>query len=368
MTGLAGSMGDMRSGSLSGRRVVGGYAVAVAGPAALVALLVPLRESLDLAADVALHLVVVVSAALVGGLGPALVASVVAAAALNFFFTPPFHTLAVNDASNVVALVAFVVVALMVSALVDVAERRAQAAADAARIEAADRLRAALLTAVGHDLRSPLAAAKAAVSGIRAEDVSLGDQDRGELLEAADGALDQLAGLVENLLDMSRLQAGAQPVHPRPTAVEDVLSRALDSLGVAPRGVLLEVEDDLPDVLVDPGLLERVVANLVANAQRFAPPGRPPLLRVTSRVDTVDTGTGGAVRLEVVDHGPGIPTAARNRVFQPFQRLGDSGTGLGLGLALSRGLVEAMGGTVTPTDTPGGGLTMVVVLPIARPA
>lgn len=363
-------MSVMRSGSLSGRRVGWGYAVAVIGPAGLVAVLVPLRESLNLAGDVALHLVVVVSAALVGGLGPALVASVLAGAALNFFFTPPFHTMAVNDASNVVALAAFVVVALMVSALVDVAERRAQAAADAARIEAADRLRAALLTAVGHDLRSPLAAAKAAVSGIRAGDIALDERDRGELLEAADGALDQLAGLVENLLDMSRLQAGAQPVHPRPTVIEDVLAQALDSLGVEPRGVLLEVEDGLPHVLVDPGLLDRAVANLVANAQRFAPPGRPPLLRVTACADPVHGGAGdagGSVRLEVIDHGPGIPTAARDRVFQPFQRLGDSGTGLGLGLALSRGVVEAMGGSITPTDTPGGGLTMVVLLPVASP-
>ncbi|WP_183095227.1 sensor histidine kinase [Nocardioides stalactiti] len=346
----------MRSGSLSGRRVGAGYLLAGVGPSALVAVLVPLRDTINLAGDVALFLVLVVAAALVGGLGPALVSSAVAVAALNFFFTPPFHTLAVNDPSNVVALAAFVVVGVMVSWLVDVAERRAQAAAAGAQIEAADRLRAALLTAVGHDLRSPLAAAKAAVSGMRTDDVALDERDRDELLEAADGALDRLAGLVDNLLDMSRLQAGAQPVHLRPIAVEDVVARALDYLGVEPRTVLLEVEEDLPDVLVDPGLLERAVANLVANAQRFAPPGEPPVLRV----DEHD----GAVRLQVVDRGPGIPAPARDQVFQPFQRLGDSGTGLGLGLALSRGLVEAMGGTVTPVDTPGGGLTMVVVLPV----
>lgn len=353
-------MTDMRSGSLSGRRRAWGYVLAVAGPVALVPALVPLRGTVNLAGDVAVYLVLVVGAALVGGLGPALVASAVAASALNFFFTRPYHRLTISDPDNVVALCAFVLVAVMVSWLVDVAERRAATAAAAAEIEAADRLRAAILTAVGHDLRSPLAAAKAVVSGLRADDVTLDEPDRRELLEAADDALDRLAGLVDNLLDMSRLQAGALPIHPRPTAIEDVLARALDYLGVEPRAVVLEVAEGLPDVVVDAGLLERAVANIVANAQRFAPVGEPPVVRVGCEGDTM--------RLEVVDRGRGIPAAAHDEVFRPFQRLGDTGTGLGLGLALARGLIEAMGGTVTPTETTGGGLTMVVTLPVVRPA
>lgn len=353
-------MTDMRSGSLSARRRVWGYGLAVGGPAMLLPGLVPLRGTLNLAGDVAVYLVLVVAASLVGGLGPALVASVVSAGVLNFFFTRPYHRLTVSDPDNVVALCAFVLVAVMVSWLVDVAERRAAAAAAAAEIEAADRLRAAILTAVGHDLRSPLAAAKAVVSGLRAEDVTLTESDRRELLEAADGALDRLTGLVDNLLDMSRLQAGALPIHSRPTAIEDVLARALDYLGVEPRAVVLDVEEGLPDVVADAGLLERAIANIVANAQRFAPVGEPPVVRVDA--------VGEDVRLQVIDRGRGIPEAAREEVFQPFQRLGDTGTGLGLGLALARGLVDAMGGSVTPTETAGGGLTMVVTLPIARPA
>lgn len=324
----------------------------------IVPALLPFRGGrLNLASDVAVFLVLVVGAALVGGLGPALAASVLSAVALNFFFTEPFHTFAISDANNIVALVAFVVVASMVSWLVDVAERRAEAAAAAAEIAAADRLRTAILAAVGHDLRSPLAAAKAVVSGLREEGVALDERDRRELLEAADGALDRLTGLVDNLLDMSRLQAGAMPVHLRPTALEDVLSRALDDLGVAPRSVVLEVEEDLPEVLADPVLLERVVVNVVANAQRFAPVGRPPVVAAMRHA--------GRVRLLVADEGPGIPADDRERVFRPFQRLGDTGTGLGLGLALSRGLVEAMGAEIDPTDTPGGGLTMVLDLPVA---
>ena len=256
-----------------------------------------------------------------------------------------------------VALVAFVLVAGLVSWVVDVAERRSAKAAAAAELEAADRLRTALLAAVGHDLRTPLATAKAVVSGLRAGDVELDLRDRDELLETADGALDRLAGLVDNLLDLSRLQAGAMPVHLRPVPVEEVVSQALDDLGVEARRVLLDVDEGLPAVVADPGLLERVVVNLVANAQRFSPPGAPPVVGATR--------DGDRVLLSVVDRGPGIPAAAHDRVFQPFQRLGDtdSGTGIGLGLALARGLTEAMDGTLTPLETPGGGLTMRLSLP-----
>ena len=141
--------------------------------------------------------------------------------------------------------------------------------------------------------------------------------------------------------------------------VHDIVARALDDLGVRPRAVVLEVPEDLPDVLVDPGLLERVIVNVVANAQRYA--SDPPLLRAVSERDRVE--------LRVIDTGPGIPVTDRDRVFLPFQRLGDTSTaGLGLGLALSRGLMEAMAGTLEPEDTPGGGLTMVISLPSATPA
>ncbi|WP_408897365.1 DUF4118 domain-containing protein [Nocardioides sp. R1-1] len=347
--------------SLSRRRRVGGFVVAVAAPALLVPVLVPLRDQLNLASDVALFLVAVVGSALVGGVLPALVAAVLGATLLNFWFTRPFHTFAIDDANNAVALVAFVVVAMMVGWVVDLAARRAEAAAAAAEIEAADRMRAALLAAVGHDLRTPLAAAKASVSGLLSDDVALSRGDHVALLATTDDALDRLAALVDNLLDMSRLQAGAIPVRLRPVALGDVVARALDDLGVAPRGVLIDVPDDLPAVLTDPGLLERVLVNLLSNAQRFSPPDRPPVVRVT-------TGDGPAtarVVIEVVDHGPGIDGADRERVFQPFQRLGDTDntTGIGLGLAVARGLADAVGGELVPTATPGGGLTMRLSLP-----
>jgi two-component system sensor histidine kinase KdpD len=156
---------------------------------------------------------------------------------------------------------------------------------------------------------------------------------------------------------MSRLQLGAMPVYPRPVAVEEVLTRALDDLGVSPRSVVLELAEGLPQVVVDPGLLERVIVYLVSNAQRYSPTGSPPLVTASC--------VPGRVELRVVDTGPGIPPSEQEFVFLPFQRLGDTDTttGVGLGLAVSRGLVEAMGGSLEPEETPGGGLTMVVSLP-----
>ena len=343
----------MVPGNLSARRRVLGYAMAVVGVAVLAAGLDPLRGRLDLASDALLFLLLVVTTAIVGGLGPALVAGALGALVLNFFFTQPYHTLRIHEASDVVAVAVFGIVALMVSWVVDLAARRAAAVREAAELEAGNRLRTALLAAVGHDLRTPLAAAKAAVSGLRSREVVLAEEDRRELLETADEALDRLSALIENLLDLSRLQAGALPVRTRAVPLEDVIAQALDDPGVEPRAVVLDLPEELPDVVVDPGLLERVVVNLVANAQRYAV--EPPLLTAAA----VD----GRVEMRVVDTGPGIPAADRDRVLVPFQRLDDSGAGLGLGLALSRGLVEAMAGSLAFEDTPGGGLTLVVTVP-----
>ncbi len=235
---------------------------------------------------------------------------------------------------------------------------RLSAAAEAARpIAEADRVRTALLAAVSHDLRTPLASAKAAVTSLRSPEIEWDAADHDELLATADESLDKLSHLVDNLLDMSRLQAGALAVFPRPTDLSEIVARSLDDLGPGGRTVTVDIPDDLPEVAVDPGILERVVANLTANALRYAPPGVPPVLTGSSLHDRVE--------LRIIDHGPGIPAEQRNQMFAPFQRLGDTDntTGVGLGLALSRGLTEAMGGTLEPDETPGGGLTMTLSLP-----
>jgi two-component system sensor histidine kinase KdpD len=234
--------------------------------------------------------------------------------------------------------------------------RLAEAAAEVEPVKAADRMRTALLRAVGHDLRTPLAAGWAAVTSLRSRDVQFSPEDREELLATADESMAKLNRLVENLLDLSRLEAGALTLKLRATALEEVLPTALaDFPGVEAGHV-----EDIPAVLVDPPLLERVIANLAGNAARHTPPGTTVLVTASALA--------GRVELRIIDRGPGLPPTGRDRLFEPFQRLGDTDntTGLGLGLALSKGLAEAMNGTLTPEDTPGGGLTMVLSLPVAE--
>ncbi|MEU3861728.1 ATP-binding protein [Streptomyces sp. NPDC028722] len=240
------------------------------------------------------------------------------------------------------------------------AERLAAQAARARELTEIDKLRAALLAAVGHDLRTPLAGIKACVSSLREPDLELTDAQQAELLATVDAAADKMNDLVENLLALSRLQAGALSVHPRDTTVDEVTAAALLHTPPPPgRAIDVDVPDDLPPAWADPGLLERVIANLVANAFDAGPPSQP--VHVHARQE------GNVIRLQVTDHGPGVPADQREHIFAPFQRLTDhtSRHGLGLGLAIARGFTEAMNGTLTPTDTPGGGLTMTLTLPTA---
>jgi len=231
-----------------------------------------------------------------------------------------------------------------------------QTASEIGPLAEADRMRSALLAAVGHDLRRPLAAATTAISGLRSPDISLSPADRTELLATAGESLDTLSDLVTNLLDVSRLQAGALAVALAPVDLADVVLPALDELGLGPDAVELDLQGELSPVLADPGLLQRAVVNLLSNAIRFSPSGER--VRVSASLFA------GTVQLRIMDRGPGIPPDRREDVFVPFQRLGDTDntTGLGLGLALSKGFVEGMGGTLEAEDTPGGGLTMVVSL------
>ncbi|GAA3682307.1 sensor histidine kinase KdpD [Nonomuraea antimicrobica] len=457
--------------ALTQRRRLAGWALALLGLPLLTAALQPLN--LTLPSEILLFLLFVVAVALTGGMWPALTAAVLGFGLLNWFFTPPLRTLTIAEPENVLALAIFVLVAAMVSAVVDLAARRSReaarsradaevlstlaghvlrgaaalpsllarmretfgltavtllekdddepgrwrvvstsggipatspgtadtdvviddrlvlaargrllAASDRRVLQAfaaeaavalrqqrlreaaeraeplaeADRMRTALLAAVGHDLRTPLASAKAAVESLSSTDVTWSDADRAELLATADESLIKLNRLVSNLLDMSRLQAGALGVKLEPVAIEDVLPHAVDDLGPLGERLASDIPSELPELTADPALLERVLVNLMANALRHSPDGEPVLVSASSHGDSVE--------IRVIDRGPGIPTEAHERVFLPFQRLGDrdNHTGVGLGLALSRGLTEAMGGTLVPEDTPGGGLTMTISL------
>ncbi|MEV4557377.1 sensor histidine kinase KdpD [Kitasatospora sp. NPDC049285] len=238
--------------------------------------------------------------------------------------------------------------------------RRLAGEAAAARREAeGNRIRTALLAAVSHDLRTPLAGIKAAVTSLRAEDVEWEPEDEAELLAGIEAGADRLDHLINNLLDMSRLQTGTVTPLIQPTDLDEVVPFALG--GVPAGSVKLDVAETLPMVRADAGLLERVLANLVENAVKYSPDGSPVLVKA-DRLD--QAGRAARVELRIVDRGPGVPEEARERIFAPFQRHGDAprGNGVGLGLAVARGFAEAMGGTVTAEDTPGGGLTMVVAL------
>ncbi|NBM14419.1 sensor histidine kinase KdpD, partial [Streptomyces sp. GC420] len=245
------------------------------------------------------------------------------------------------------AFAAQAVVVLERQRLVDEAER-------ARRLEEANRIRTALLAAVSHDLRTPLAAIKASVSSLRSDDVAWSAQDEAELLAAIEEGADRLDHLVGNLLDMSRLQSGAVTPLVRETDLDEVVPLALK--GVPEESVALDIPETLPMVAADKGLLERIVANVVENAVKYSPAG--------SRVLLAASALGDRVELRTIDRGPGVPDSAKEEIFKPFQRHGDvpRGNGVGLGLAVARGFAEAMGGTLTAEDTPGGGLTMVLAL------
>ncbi|MFE6053512.1 ATP-binding protein [Kitasatospora sp. NPDC056446] len=248
-----------------------------------------------------------------------------------------------------------------------VLERRrlSREAASARREAEGNRIRTALLAAVSHDLRTPLAGIKASVSSLRSADVQWDPEDEAELLEGIEAGADRLDHLINNLLDMSRLHTGTVTPLIQETDLDEVVPYALG--GVPPESVRLDVPETLPMIRADGGLLERSLANLVENAVKYSPEG----VKVLVKADALEQpGQPGRVELRIVDRGPGVPEDAKEKIFAPFQRYGDAprGAGVGLGLAVARGFVEAMDGSVTAEDTPGGGLTMVVSLPaVERP-
>jgi two-component system, OmpR family, sensor histidine kinase KdpD len=233
-------------------------------------------------------------------------------------------------------------------------------ASEAGTLAAANDLRTAILSAVSHDLRTPLAAIKASVTSLLQQDVDWTPEARHEFLETIDEQTDRLNDLVGNLLDMSRLQTGALATRLAPVGVDEIVPAALDSLGATTDQVDVHVAETLPRVLADAGLLERALANVIANALAASPPGE----RVVVDAGVAD----GRIDVRVVDRGAGISPGDREQMFRPFQRLGDSGngTGVGLGLAVAKGFVEAMDGEVEVEDTPGGGLTMIFRLRMAE--
>lgn len=462
-------------GALGWRRRILGLVVALTGGPLLSWLLFATSNEETITSDVLSYQLLVVVVALIGGIWPALFAAVLSGLTLDFLFIHPRFTVTIDNPLHALALVLYVVIAILVSWIVDQAARRTRGARRAAAesellatvsgsvlrgesavpalvsrtreafgvsgarllagdgstqqvlatdgepvrdgravvvpvgtdaaggpratlelhggdvgaperrlldvitaqlaaalehseltqtartadaLAATDQVRTALLSAVSHDLRRPLAAAIAAVGGLRAAGPSLSAADHDELVATADESLAALAALVTDLLDVSRVQAGVLAVSLSPVDLAGAVLEALDELGIGPDVVELALDPTVPAVRADPVLLQRVIVNVLANARRYAPPG--------TRVRIASSRLGPTVELRIVDHGPGVSADRQDDIFAPFQRLGDTDntTGLGLGLALSKGFTEGMGGTLTPETTPGGGLTMVVSLPV----
>lgn len=462
----------LASGALGWRREVAGFATAVIVGPLLSWLLFSLRSQESITYEVLSYQLLVVIVAIIGGLRPAVFTAVLSGIALDLLFVAPVFTIAIEHPLHIVALVLYVIIAILVGLIVAQAANRARAAQRAtaeaellvsiagnvlrgdnavlalitrtreafglsgvrlvaadgeilardgepvldgrettvpvgwtsgsgpraflelhggpldapsrrlvevivaqlsAAIEhtdlsvtarevetlaATDQVRTALLSALSHDLRRPLSVAVAAIGGLRgAHELSTSDRD--ELLATADESLATLSTLITDLLDVSRVQAGVLAVSATRVDAEGSILSALDELSLGPADVELALELALPPLHADPVLLQRVLVNLLANALTHSQAG--------GRVTVAANRTGERAEIRIIDHGEGVPLDRQDGIFQPFQRFGDTDntTGLGLGLALSKGFTEGMGGSLTPEDTPGGGLTMVISLPLA---
>ncbi|GAB2968209.1 ATP-binding protein [Actinotalea caeni] len=452
------------TGALTRKRRILGFVVALLGGPALTALLSLFRSEDSITTDVLSYQLLVVIVALVGGLWPALFAAVLSGITLDFLFIEPLYTIHIHQPHHLLSLILYVLIASLVSFVVDRAARYTRAARRSAAeseliqtiagsvlrgdnaiqalidrtreafqlpgvrlmrgedvlarsgeplpdnhhaslritddttlelhgpdlaaseqrllavvtaqlaatlehehlteiakqiepIAASDRVRGALLSALSHDLRRPLAAASAAVGGLKAAGPDLEPAQKRELLDTAEESLGALATLVTDLLDVSRLQAGVLTIAEIPTDPAETIAPALDELHLGPTDVTLSLNHGDAVAHADPVLLQRVLVNLLTNAHRYTPAGTSIHVSTSTFADRLE--------IRIIDRGPGIPPEKLDDIFLPFQRLGDTDntTGLGLGLALSRGFIEAMHGTLTPEDTPGGGLTMVISLP-----
>jgi two-component system sensor histidine kinase KdpD len=232
-------------------------------------------------------------------------------------------------------------------------------AAEAEALAEVDALRTALLRAVSHDLRTPLASIKAMASGLLdSEDIKWKPEQVRDALVTIDEETDRLNRLVGNLLDASRLQIGALAVNLQDIDLAEAIAATLDNIGSAADRVELETPSNLPPARGDSALFEQSLYNVVVNALRHAADAP---VRLTVGV------VGDEIHVCTIDRGPGIPSELRGRVTAPFQQLGDdrSADGVGLGLSIAQGFVHAMEGTLSLEDTPGGGLTVIIALPIA---
>ena len=339
------------------RRRSAGVAFSIGAVAVVTGAVYALRPIAPVVSLGVLYVLAVVAVAVVFGLAYAIPVSVGSMLAFNFLFLPPVHTFALRESENWVALAVYLTVGVVVGELATRSRRLAREAVEAETLRQADAVKTAVLHAVSHDLRSPLTAIRAASEGLDNPAVQLDAREREELFETIGIEVRRLERLVENLLDLSRLEAGPSRRTPELWTADALLASALEQLGREADRVETDIPVEVGLVRVDGPQVHRVLVNLIENALKFSSPSDP--------IDiTVEDG-GGRVRVRVRDRGPGIPESDRERIFGPFERGSTSGPGSGLGLAITRGFAEANGGRVwvEPEAESSGGSTFVLELP-----
>jgi len=361
----------------TGRSIWTGLATMVASIAVITGVIFAIRGHVPVVSTGVLYLLAVLLVSSYWGFWLGALTSVLSAGAFNWFHLPPTGQFTIADSENWLAIGVYLVTALVASSLAELARKRAdeaereREAADRARAELeelsrerermqadvieaealrrSDELKTALLRSVSHDLRTPLTSVIAA--GAALDSPNLSDSERSELSAAVVGEGQRLSRLVENLLDVSRLETGKAEPHREQVDLTEVLEAARESLGIDHDAVRIGGEAALPTLRADPAQLERAFANLIENGYRHSG-GRP----VFADRRVVE----GHIVVRVVDQGPGIPEAEWDRIFEPFYRANGAGGGSGLGLAIAKGFVEANGGTISVESLPGQGSAFVV--------
>jgi two-component system, OmpR family, sensor histidine kinase KdpD len=306
-----------------------------------------------------LYLFAVLPVAAFWGLPYAVAVSVVSMLAFNFLFLPPTHTLRLADSENWVALAVYVVTAVSVSELAARARRRGRELRETETLRRSDAVKTAVLRSVSHDLRSPITAIMTASDVLEDSGEALSAEDREELHSSIRLQIRRLDRFVANLLDLSRLEAGAARPMPELWTVDGLIARALEAVGPENERVDAVLPEDSPPISVDAAQLEHALVNLLENALKFSSP--------TDRVEMRAEHRDGQVVLRITDHGPGIPEREQDLVFEPFQRgatVDDRGSGLGL--AIARGFVQLNGGRLWIESEPGRGTTFAVAFPAVR--
>ena len=299
------------------------------------------------------YLLVVVFAAIRWGRGPAVATSIVSVLAFDFFLVPPYLTLSVAHIQYIFTFAAFLVVGIVVSTFAS--KMREQVIQ-----RQTEKLQTALLNSISHDLRTPLVSITGSLTALLDSDSGLDDATRKELLETAFEESDRLNRLVINLLDMTRMEAGALRISRKPCELRDVLGVSLEQLKekIGPRNIRIDIPRDFPEVSMDFSFVMKVFFNLIDNALKYSPVDTPIDIRATAFKDKV--------RIEVKDQGISIPKGDLKRIFEKFYRVErpQKISGTGLGLSICKGIIEAHGGQITAENNLDRGATFIITIPL----